>query len=716
MNKIDFPFSDLIAGTITDVSFPDKFDSQGYITLETEDKRTYEVKVTNACYAEVLRNLGEPFQIAPDMKEILVIGRLIHAYGLFYPESNGVEFEAKHILVFGIDKDQLRFEDQDWWIRQITELLDFYIEAEFQVKEGEPIDYRNYRTTLTAEGKKLGGSQNLDTISRLIYGFATAYMITGLPRALEAAKKGSEYMRKHFRHRNQSEGICYWYSEIEIQPDGGMRKLIGSQAGGDEGGNAMPCYEQIYALSGLTQTYRITGDPELLRDIEDTITFLNRYFKDHGPNGGFYSHVDPVTLSPHEESLGMNKARKNWNSVGDHAPAYLINLYLATGKKEYADFLEYTFDLICKHFPDYDYSPFMNEKFHDDWSRDLNWGIHQARCVVGHNLKVAWNLTRMQSLRPKDSYKDFAHKIARTIPGAGADTQRGGWYDMMERTLKDGQEKYRLVWHDRKAWWQQEQGILAYYILAGVYGDDPDFLKHARMGSAFYNGWFLDYEKGGIYFNVLANGQPYALGTERDKGSHSMAGYHSFELCFLSSIYTNLLINKEPMDFYFAPEPDGFKDNILRVAPDLLPSGAVKLTEVTVNGIKYDNFDSDNLTVTLPKEQKQLDIKIRLVPSNVSFDVEYVSRENGTVNYNLYGELNRSSIRTLKAELEKPSEVTKYSINMEKTLSVSDEGWNYFAFAKQMRGEKFTIELSNLSPAVQQTLDDSELTEEFEIS
>ena len=34
---------------------------------------------------------------------------------------------------------------------------------------------------------------------------------------------------------------------------------MGSTAGGDEGGNAIPCYEQIYALAGPTQTYRITG-------------------------------------------------------------------------------------------------------------------------------------------------------------------------------------------------------------------------------------------------------------------------------------------------------------------------------------------------------------------------------------------------------------------------------------------------------------------------
>ena len=69
----------------------------------------------------------------------------------------------------------------------------------------------------------------------------------------------------------------------------------------------------------------------------------------------------------------------------------------------------------------------------------------------------------------------------------------------------------------QKTWWQQEQGILAYYIMAGVYNDKPEYLRYAREGSAFYNGWFLDYDAGGIYFNVLSNGQPYALGGEREK-------------------------------------------------------------------------------------------------------------------------------------------------------------------------------------------------------
>ena len=182
--------------------------------------------------------------MAPNLSQILVEDRFIHVYGLFYPESDQLKFEAKHILLFGRGKDDLRFEDQNWWIYQIQQLLNFYLESQFRVVEGEAIDFKKFRTDLSAEGKKQDGVQNLDTISRLIYGFATAYMITGDERALEAAKNGTDYMQRHFRHQNRSEGICYWYSQIDIQEDGSVRKYMGSTAGGDEGGNAVTGSEE----------------------------------------------------------------------------------------------------------------------------------------------------------------------------------------------------------------------------------------------------------------------------------------------------------------------------------------------------------------------------------------------------------------------------------------------------------------------------------------
>ena len=41
--------------------------------------------------------------------------------------------------------------------------------------------------------------------------------------------------------------------------------------------DAIPAYEQIYALAGPIQTYRITGDPRILRDAELTVGLFDRF-------------------------------------------------------------------------------------------------------------------------------------------------------------------------------------------------------------------------------------------------------------------------------------------------------------------------------------------------------------------------------------------------------------------------------------------------------
>ena len=92
-------------------------------------------------------------------------------------------------------------------------------------------------------------------------------------------------------------------------------------------------------------------------------------------------------------------------------------------------------------------------------------------------------------------------------------------YGHLEETLvTEGQTVHRFSFHDRKAWWQQEQAVLAYLILAGSLGN-PEHLRLARESAAFYNAMFLDHDEGGVYFNVLASGLPYLVGNERLKAT-----------------------------------------------------------------------------------------------------------------------------------------------------------------------------------------------------
>ena len=104
----------------------------------------------------------------------------------------------------------------------------------------------------------------------------------------------------------------------------------------------------------------------------------------------------------------------------------------------------------------------------------------------------------------KDKYVEIAEKIASLMPKVGYDTQRFGWYDVVERVLGENEKYHRYAWHDRKAWWQQEQGILAYLILQGHMPNNEDYKKYAEESAAFYNAFFLDNNDGGVYFNVLA--------------------------------------------------------------------------------------------------------------------------------------------------------------------------------------------------------------------
>jgi mannose/cellobiose epimerase-like protein (N-acyl-D-glucosamine 2-epimerase family) len=606
MNSICFPFSDTIAGYVT--SYNKETDTFG---LKTPGGQEFEARLKSNTYGWIANDLEEARQWCSldQIRSMLVPGRYMFAYGVYYPERGGYTCEAQYVIFVGRTENVYVFERPDWWVNQIIPLGDFYLKAQFG--KG-PIDYKNYRTTITLTGEKEADNyrQETDTISRLVYGFASCYLLSGEDRFLEGAEKGTEYLREHMRFYDTDEKVVYWYHGIDVH---GQRedKVFASEFGDDF--DAIPAYEQIYALAGPIQTYRITGDPRILRDAEMTVDLFDRFFLDRS-KGGYFSHLDPIMLDPRSEALGANKGKKNWNSVGDHAPAYLINLYLATGEKRYADFLEYTFDTIVEHFPDYEHSPFVQEKFYKDWSHDRTHMWQQNRGVVGHNLKIAWNLMRMYSLKPKEEYKRLADKIAQVMPKVGMDRQRGGWYDVMERLCQDQQEWHRFAFHDRKAWWQQEQGILAYLILRGVLGGDQ-YLKVARESQAFYNAFFLDHDDGGVYFNVLANGIPYLMGTERFKGSHSMSFYHSSELCYLAAVYTNLLITKQPMDFYFKPLPGAFPRNILRVSPDILPPGSIHIGQVWINDEPYTNFEADKLTVKLPDTKEQVRVKVHIIPN-----------------------------------------------------------------------------------------------------
>ena len=77
-----------------------------------------------------------------------------------------------------------------------------------------------------------------------------------------------------------------------------------------------------------------------------------------------------------------------------------------------------------------------------------------------------------------------------------------------------------------------------------------------------------------------------------------------------------MLNTKKPLTLYFKPMVNGFKDNVLRVQPDILPVGSVKLQEVWIDGREWKNFDADKLTIQLPAVEYRPKVKVVIVPKD----------------------------------------------------------------------------------------------------
>jgi mannose/cellobiose epimerase-like protein (N-acyl-D-glucosamine 2-epimerase family) len=556
--------------------------------------------------AERLRNLGDAYRDCTSaIPERARPGEYLFVRGLFYDHAGPETCEANHLIFCGPASELCS--EPDWWVRQSDALARFLLRAEFP---NGPANFATYSTFLTRSGyRRPDGLQDTNSLSRFIYSLSTAFLLTGEETFLQTAEQGADYLRTHFRLR--TDGDCtLWHHGLDTRTSP-PTPVLGSTLPGDEG--AIAAFEQIYALSGLAQLYRANGDPALRADIEQTVRSFDRYFKDPAL-GSFFSHTHPTGFDPRSPALGINQSRKNWNSVGDHAPAYLFNLGLATGENHWLGRLEEVFDRVVRHFPDYDRSPLVLERFHEDWKPDTAWGWQQNRGVVGHNLKIAWNLVRVGQWLPKPEYRELAERIAAVMPGVGLDLQRGGWYDVLERHRRPGEDFHRFVWHNRKFWWQQEQAILAFMILAGVHGDS-NALGLAREASAFYNAFFLDHDEGGIFVDVEANGLPLLRGDERYKFNHFKAGYHSAELAYLAATYHELLLARRPLTLHFRPAAEGFSDGILRVAPDVLPAGSVRIDAVWVNDRPYTDFTPD-LKVAVPRSMNRPMIRVRLAPND----------------------------------------------------------------------------------------------------
>lgn len=576
-------------------------------------------------------------KISDRIRKYLQKGNALFVEGVYQEHEDHSQFEARKITLMHFNAGKYVFEEKHWWLTQISLMADEWLQDLFGDQRGyKETDFTAlYRTNLSISGGPTDNNmQIMSTLSRFIYGLCSAYLLTGTERYLDAARAGVHFQRTSFRNLSHDDRYVFWsYGRKKLV--NGAITIVPSQNPDDY--NSIAIYEQIYALAGLAQFFRVTGDLTVLEDINRTVRVFDNFFLDeksvdqtYPGMGGYFSHLDPATLRPDtlkDEKLNL---RKNWNSIGDHIPAYLVNLLLALEPiphKANDDIrnlvtrckalLDRTVNLIVEKFSDPE-SIYVNERFHMDWTPDHDWKWQQNRGIIGHNLKIVWNLTRVACYydtvnRQHDAKQliALAEKIANAMKISGLDLVRGGCFDAVERKPKNRQP-IEFAWYNTKDFWQQEQAILAYQILYGYTGK-TEYCDLAHDCLAFWNQFFLDRHHRGIFFRTTENGMPVFEGTNEQKAGYSIAGYHAFELNYLAHIYMRTYFRNssdETFCLYFKPVKQGGLES-LNVLPDFTPPNRLSVEEVTIGGRKMKRLDDSGSQVILRQEDQGQKVIVR---------------------------------------------------------------------------------------------------------
>jgi hypothetical protein len=611
-----------ISGRVTDYDAATKL-----YQVETglgEQKRVVNVQIGPKTSFEKVRNLSADWQGASN---VLPVGTLVVADGV---QSGSNTIAAVSMKVVGGSPGEYDFEKPDFWAQRLDTHARNLVAENFGMGEVDQTTMLGYRTYRSKSGDDIPTKTDQDgpVLSRTLYGVMQDALVNGSPHSLKVANEMVKYQLANFKHRPQGEDFTLWQSVVrpELEVDGTVKlhKLMGSTNGEDAG--TIPLYEQVYMLAGLSNHFFVTRDPKTLDAITDTLRAFWTVF--HDPKSdGFISHVDPKTLKPITD--GPNANQINWNSTGDFGPAMLRSLITAIGTKssgpddpynETRDLamklMQKTSEQIVEHFPSKDGKPVF-ERFSLDWTPNTSHSIWQEnRAVMGHNAKIAWNLSsygalyrrlaadspagaeRKRLLGLADQVEKTALDLGKMVVRDGVNPATGGLFDIVERGTD---ASVPLTWGSHTDWWQQEQLILmAASLLPVAKGPERELmLETLRRATTFFVTNISNHEEGADHFRVGGNGQAITQGEYGMVTGHSKGLYHSSELYTLAMRLNAAYVTNGKFTHNFALDA-GRKSERISVLPDFFVPGALKVQSYRVNGERFTPKDPLAMELELP--------------------------------------------------------------------------------------------------------------------
>jgi len=278
--------------------------------------------------------------------------------------------------------------------------------------------------------------KQLVTQTRMIWGFSHAH-IKGLSDSkrnyLKAAEQGYRFLQEHFLDKQY--GGYFWTTDLEGHPVD-ARKIV---------------YGESFAIYGLVEYYRASGDKSALLQAMELYHVLQKYSHD-AAHGGWMEHFErdwnPI-VDPKAQVIVELGGAKSANTHL-HLMEALTELYDASHDPEVRASLEEALKINKTWFYPEDPAKSAFHRF-PDWQ--LVTAPSSAGLSYGHNVEFAWLMVRAEKvLKRKPSWTQFYAHLDHALK-YGYDNDRGGLFsrgfDNQPATDTD------------KVWWVQAEMIAA---------------------------------------------------------------------------------------------------------------------------------------------------------------------------------------------------------------------------------------------------------------
>jgi mannobiose 2-epimerase len=457
-----------------------------------------------------------------------------------------------------------------WKTQGLNEVIPFWQKHVIDTLNG------GFYLNLSEDGKQLPPfDKHPAMIGRQIYGFCCAYLMSGKDEYLRSAEKGADFLLEHA-----------WDKEY-----GGWYDLLDEQGNPKVTTKTVP--NQLYTDVGLAEYYFVTGDKDVLNRIRESVKLRQTRARDY-VNGGYFQALN--------RDLSVADSSKSKHSHYGYTSSLLLNLMLFTRDKEIGDFATELMDLSIDSLRDengwFTGFPAPNNI---KWKAAPRFVNGTEAVSAGAQLTATLSLLRLAEISGKNKYGETGITLGKQLMNSASNAGRNVLFDNISKKLPSVPLDTANVW-----WWLQSYGMFIQLHLFHNTGDEAYLDNFSRMAS-FWSDHFIDHVYGGAYLNVSPSGKVLTTG----KASPWKASYHEMETALLNYLYLNLYVNKKPitLNFCITEAREGEK-HFVSLAED--PS--VEIESVSVEGKKWDSFDSAERSVTLP-EGKNLKMTVVLKQS-----------------------------------------------------------------------------------------------------